>query len=178
MDKILKYLFISLFVIILVIAVIIGFNKGKKKRRQIIISGEAIQLDKRLSSALKDKKLLQPKPILFKLSQQVFEPFNYSLKIENMEDKLTIIDEKGDELKPDQSDRLTFDSFALNILDHDIRKEESLKKAIRFTIEKAPDEEYYKGMAEPGDENTGTEIKSRIAETNPLKNPEHQIFTN
>lgn len=178
MDKNLKYLFIFLFVIILVIAVIIGFNKGKKKKRQKIISEGIIQLDKKPSSVSKDNKLLQPKPILFKLSQQVFEPFDYSLKIKNMEDKLTIIDEKGNELKPSQSDRLTFDSFTLDILDHDIKKEESLKKAIRFSIEKKPDEEYYKGMAEPGDGNSNSETKSQTAKTNSLKNPQYQIFTN
>lgn len=178
MDKNLKYLFIFIFVVVWIVAVIIGYNKGKKNRGQRVVSEGIIHLNKEFSSAYIDKKLLQPKPILFKLDQQVFEPVDYSLKIENMEEKLTIIDEKGNELKPSQSDRMSFDSFTLNILDHDLIKEESLKKAIRFSIEKEPDEEHYRGMAELGDENNDIETKKQSAETNLLKNPEHQIFTN
>ena len=178
MEKNLKYLLIFVFIIFWVIAIIIGYKKGKKNRTQRYVSENIIHLDKNLSSVPVKEKLLQPKPILFKLNPQVFEPYDYSLKIDNMKEKLTIINEKGDEVKPSQSDKMVFDSFTLNILDHDLRKEESLKKVIQFPIEKGPEEEFYKGMVEPKDETTNMEMKEQIAQTNLLKKPEHLIYTN
>lgn len=200
MSKNLKYLLGFLFFIIWVIAIIIGYNKGKKATFQNTTSDSIVTLDKELPSVSDEKKLLAPKPLLFKLDQQIFKPFDYSIKIGYMAEDITIIDEKGNRLKPSQSDKMALDLFTINIMDHDLREEESLKKAIQFPIEKGAEEEYYRGMVEESDKENKMEFKKepsqeqnregfqgynkegtntgKLKSSERLKSPGYQIYTN
>ncbi len=150
MDKRTKIILWVLFVIIWSIAVIIGLKKGSLKNTASD-TGDIIYTGNGVSSAEEGAELLQPKPLLFQLDQRTFEPFKYSMKINSMGENLTIINQKGKDLDPSQSDRIAFSFFSLGVLDHDLRDEDSLKEAVKFSIEKEPDEEHYRGMVEPGD---------------------------
>lgn len=190
MDKRIKIILWVLFVIIWIIAVIIGWKKASLEN---IASdpGNIIYTENGVSSAEEGAELLQPKPLLFQLDQRTFEPFKYSMKINSMGENLTIINQKGNQLEPSQSDRIAFSFFSLGVLDHDLRDEDSLKKAVKFPIEKEPDEEHYRGMVEPGDiENEGkedqeqgvpdqgaAEEKKKVSQTN-VKGGQPQIYTN
>ncbi|MBU1078065.1 MAG: hypothetical protein KKH98_12280 [Spirochaetes bacterium] len=183
MDNNLKYLFIFIFILIWMFAIIIGYKKGKQKAEisstKYEIVFETDRNDEEKSSLRLN--LLEPKPILFKTPEEAFEPQNYSVKINNIEENFNIIDEKGNLLKGSQSEELSLGLFSLNIFDNDIKKEESLQEAIKFEVEEDTKEEHYKGMPEEGDimRTPMKPMKSRVTNAGKkVKDPAAVIYTN
>ncbi len=169
MDKNKKKLLWGLFIAVWGIGVVIAFFSGKKSNLENY--NVIMRPDERSASPL-----LEPVPLLFKLDRGTLELYKYSMKM-GREVDLTIIDEKGNPLNPSQSDRIAFDFFSLNVLDHDLRDEESLKKSVKFLIEKDQKEEHYRGMVEEDDEDQGSGPVD-MEKGAELKDPKPQIYTN
>ncbi len=179
MDKNIKNLLIFLFCVIWIIAIIIGYNKGKKNANRDRSSDNAFSIAGTSDMEKNFDSLLPPKPILFKINDEVFEPYTYKIKIDNIDEKLSIIDEKGNVVEGSQSDKLAFNAFSFNIMDKDIKKEDALKKMIKFDIEKDVQEEHYKGMLDEFD--IKDDVKKNKKEnkgSDNIKDPEHLIYTN
>lgn len=177
MDKNLKNLLVFLFIIICVFAIIIGYKKGKKRALIYKSSDDIIMQSQNLQENQNSSEILSPKPILFKVAKESLKPYNYSIKLQNIEEKFSIIDEKGNLFRGSQSEQLSFNLFSLNVLDNDIKKEDTLQKAIKFDIEKSPKEEHYKGMVEADDFKEKEKVSPSLKKEK-LKSPKPLIYTN
>lgn len=178
MEKNLKTLFGLLFVAVWILAIVIGFNKGKKKasEQEVTLIEDILPLSREEKTGA-DKVLLDPAPVLSGLSSEALEPRLYSLKNLSVKEDLSIISEKGDELSPGASDRLSMDLFAFSIFDNDLKNEDDLKKEIRFDLEEKGAEEHYRGIEEAP---AGKARTNRpVPEKKPgVKKAESVIFTN
>ncbi|MDD5066346.1 MAG: hypothetical protein PHF84_04805 [bacterium] len=175
MDRNIKYIIGLFFIVIWLVAIVVGYQKGKKKASLDYSYVEDILPRDKPGTASGEKTLMDPKPFPFTLDAETFEPKLYSVKVNTIKEDLSIINEKGDELGPDQSDKLGLDLFAFNIFDNDIKTEDELKRQIKFNLEEKQDEEHYKGMEErmESSSNSRTENKRPV-----IKKAESQIFTN
>ncbi len=177
MDKNLKILLIFLFILVCMFAIIIGYKKGKKRALIYKSSDVIIMQSQNLQENQNKAEILSPKPILFKVVKESLRPYNYSIKLQNIEEKFSIIDEKGNLFKGSQSDQLFFNLFSLNVLDNDIKKEDILQKAIKFNIEKSQEEEHYKGMVDADDFKEKEKVSPSLKKKD-IKSPKHLIYTN
>lgn len=175
MTQNVKYAVILAFVSIWLIAIMIGFQKGKKAAYQAGNEQyiEDIHKEDDQTSLQKQVDILIPKPILYQMADELEAPKLYALKISSIKDDIRIINEKGDELPFSQSDRYGFNLYSFNIFDSDLKTEEELKKQIQFDLEEQEPEEFHKGIEE-------LEIKeerSLLYNTN-IKKADSLIYTN
>jgi len=176
-DNIKKILGLFFF-FILIIGIIFGYRYGKKlaSKNSHFLNEENIYFENDIKKGKENRlmaRLLQPLPEIFEFKEKSFGPLYYPLKVYNINEKMDIINEKGEKVSSLQSEKLTFNIFALNLLDSDLKKENELQKIVKFKIEPEPEAEYYPGIVE-------NNLEKREGKTNvsKVKVPNPETFTN
>ncbi|MBN1898460.1 MAG: hypothetical protein JW827_06755 [Spirochaetes bacterium] len=148
-NKSVLALLVFLFILIWIIAIFIGYQKGKKIAKDDARTlYESYDLEeKKDSSDILQKSIMKAIPLPFEPSFERFTPVDYIYRI-SMKDRLKIIDEEGNVIKSSSPAADFYNLFAYRIIDTDIKTEDELKEKVKFQLEAQAEEEYYPGIME------------------------------
>ncbi len=157
MSKNWKMIGITLFAILLILGIIIGYQRGKRLAYDEMKETGYKSIIDESESVIKKYNIMPAKAVTFDVELEKFGPVNYTYRI-SMRGKLSIIDEEGNKVANNERSINNY-IFSYNIIDSDIKDEDKLKSMVKFSIEPQLQEEYYSGFPETAEENSESRIE-------------------